>query len=66
VVGPLVQMVGLVHGYQEAALAVKMLAQVMNHAPERHSGGGLRPDLAGRIELDGVTFRYQLFFVILY
>ncbi len=58
VVGPLVQMVSLVHGYQEAALAVKMLAHVMNHPPERQSGGGLRPDLAGRIELDGVTFRY--------
>ncbi len=58
VVGPLVQMVGLVHGYQETALAVKMLAEVMNRAPERRSGGGLRPDLQGRIALDGVTFRY--------
>ncbi|NBX33732.1 MAG: ATP-binding cassette domain-containing protein, partial [Planctomycetes bacterium] len=58
VVGPLVQMVGLVQGYQETALAVKMLGEVMNRAPERRSSGGLRPDLKGRIELDGVTFRY--------
>ena len=58
VVGPLVQMVGLVQGYQETALAVKMLGEVMNRSPERRSSGGLRPDLKGRIELDGVTFRY--------
>jgi ATP-binding cassette subfamily B protein len=35
-----------------------MLGEVMNRAPERRSSGGLRPDLKGRIELDGVTFRY--------
>ena len=58
VVGPLVQIVGLVKEYQETALAVKMLAEVMNRPSERRSSGGLRPDLQGRIELDTVTFRY--------
>ena len=58
VVGPLVQIVGLVHQYQETALSVKMLGEVMNRAPERKSSGGLRPTLKGQIGLDGVTFRY--------
>ncbi len=58
VVGPLVQIVGLVHEYQETALSVKMLGEVMNRAPERKSSGGLRPQFKGQISLDGVTFRY--------
>lgn len=58
VVGPLVQIVGLVNQYQQTALSVQMLGNVMNRAPERRSSGGLRPRLDGRIELDGVTFRY--------
>ncbi len=58
VVGPLVQIVGLVHQYQETALSVKMLGEVMNHPPERKSSGGLRPAFKGQIGLDGVTFRY--------
>ena len=58
VVGPLVQIVGLVHQYQETALSVKMLGEVMNHPPERRSSGGLRPAFKGQIALDGVTFRY--------
>ena len=58
VVGPLVQIVGLVKDYQETALAVKMLSEVMNHPPERSSSGGLRPDLEGHIGLDTVSFRY--------
>ncbi|MBY0454154.1 MAG: peptidase domain-containing ABC transporter [Burkholderiaceae bacterium] len=58
VVGPLVQIVGLVHEYQETALSVKMLGEVMNLPPERKSSGGLRPVFKGQIGLDGVTFRY--------
>jgi ATP-binding cassette subfamily B protein len=57
--GPLVQMVTMVHEYQEVALAVKMLGEVMNQQEER--GGkrdGLRPDLNGQIEFEGVSFRY--------
>lgn len=55
---PLVQLVSLVHEYQEAALSVRMLGQIMNAPPERRSAGGLRPNLTGRIEFRGVTFRY--------
>lgn len=57
--GPLVQMVTMVHEYQEVALAVRMLGEVMNQAPERETTrSGLRPDIRGAIEFEGVSFRY--------
>jgi ATP-binding cassette, subfamily B, bacterial HlyB/CyaB len=57
--GPLVQMVTMVHEYQEVALAVKMLGEVMNQEPERNGNrDGLRPELTGKIEFENVSFRY--------
>ncbi len=57
--GPLVQIVTMIHEYQEVALSVRMLGEVMNQRPEQHGRGrGLRPDLKGRIEFEGVSFRY--------
>jgi ATP-binding cassette, subfamily B, bacterial HlyB/CyaB len=57
--GPLVQLVTMVHEYQEVALAVKMLGEVMNQKPERDDNReGLRPDFAGNIEFENVSFRY--------
>ncbi|MGR4925898.1 peptidase domain-containing ABC transporter [Bradyrhizobium sp. CAR08] len=57
--GPLVQLVTMVHEYQEVALAVKMLGEVMNHKAERDGKrDGLRPDFAGKIEFESVSFRY--------
>jgi len=58
VVGPLVQVVGLVHEYQQTIISVKMLGDVMNHPKERKSASGLRPQINGRISLEKVTFRY--------
>ncbi|WP_207477544.1 peptidase domain-containing ABC transporter [Arenibaculum pallidiluteum] len=58
VTGPLVQMVGLVHSYQQVSLSVKMLGSIMNETPER-GNAGLRPPLRGRIEFDNVSFRYS-------
>lgn len=59
VVSPLIAIVGLVNEYQETALSVRMLGEVMNRAPEGRAGaGGLRPQLAGAIAFDQVTFRY--------
>ena len=59
VTGPLIAIVGLVNEYQETALSVKMLGEVMNRAPEGRSGaGGLRNKLVGNITFDNVTFRY--------
>ena len=58
VVGPLVQVVGLINEYQQTAISVKMLADVMNHPKERKSTTGLRSPILGRINFDQVTFRY--------
>jgi subfamily B ATP-binding cassette protein HlyB/CyaB len=56
--GPLVQLVALVHEYQETLLSVRMLGEVMNTPSEPNSAGGLKPDLTGRLEFSDVTFRY--------
>ncbi|PPQ38944.1 ATP-binding cassette, subfamily B [Rhodoblastus acidophilus] len=57
--GPLVQLVTMAHEFQEVALAVKMLGEVMNRAPERDSARqGLRPDFSGGIVFENVSFRY--------
>ncbi|HEY4202518.1 MAG TPA: peptidase domain-containing ABC transporter [Devosiaceae bacterium] len=57
--GPLVQIVTMVHEYQDVALSVRMLGEVMNQRPEQFGRGrGLRPDLSGKIEFEGVSFRY--------
>jgi len=60
VTGPLVQMVGLINEYQQTALSVKMLGKIMDHAPERDPNQrGTRPVIAGRLEFQGVRFRYE-------
>ncbi len=56
--GPLVQLVSLVHAYQETALSIRMLGQVMNRPTEAGIGHGLRPELVGRIEFENVQFQY--------
>ena len=59
VMQPLIAIVGLINEYQETALSIRMLGEVMNRPSEgRASAGGLRPDLAGEISFDDVTFRY--------
>ena len=56
---PLVQLVSLVHEYQQATLAVRMLAQVMSRSPERPgAAAGLTPPIRGRVTFEGVSFRY--------
>lgn len=60
VVTPLVQIVSLIHQYQETALSVRMLGEVMNHPAEpRREGSGACPALIGRIEIEGLGFRYD-------
>ena len=56
--GPLVQLVSLIHSYQECALSVRMLGEVMNRPEESGLGHGLRPAINGRIEFENVTFQY--------
>lgn len=59
VVGPLIQIVSLINEYQQTALSVRMLGEVMNRPPEGRAGaGGLRPQLQGNITFEDVTFRY--------
>ena len=58
VTGPLVQIVSLVHEYQEAALSVQMLGQILNRRPETTNRAGLRTPIKGRIDFENVTFRY--------
>ena len=56
--GPLVQIVAMIHEYQEVALSVEMLGEVMNREPERGRAEVCTPSLAGKIEFEDVTFRY--------
>ncbi|CAK0748911.1 ATP-binding cassette subfamily B protein [Azospirillaceae bacterium] len=59
VVSPLVQIVSLVQDYQETLLSVEMLSKIMNRPPERRPGvAGLCPTITGKIDFDGVRFRY--------
>jgi ATP-binding cassette subfamily B protein len=59
VTGPLISIVGLVNDYQETVLSIKMMGEVMNRPSEgRATAGGLRPELAGEVAFDNVTFRY--------
>lgn len=56
---PLVQLISLIHEYQETGLAIRMLGKVMNAKPERDSKARkLRPELRGAIEFDEVFFSY--------
>ena len=57
--GPLVQMVSLIHSYQECALSVRMLGEVMNRPAESGLGHGLRPPIDGKIEFEDVSFSYS-------
>ncbi|TGD95709.1 peptidase domain-containing ABC transporter [Methylobacterium nonmethylotrophicum] len=57
--GPLVQMLTMAHEYQEVALSVRMLGEVMNRAPETEGPSrGLCPPLRGEITFEDVRFAY--------
>lgn len=57
---PLVQIVSLLHEYQEKALSVRMLATIMNEPSERRPAqGGMRPSVQGDVTFERVSFRYS-------
>ena len=58
VVQPLVQMVSLAQDYQETALSVRMLGEVMNRPVEPARAGGLMPAFQGAVSFEDVLFRY--------
>ena len=57
VTGPLVKIVSLIHEYQQTALSVKMLGNVMNAHPEPE-GGGVRNPIKGNVAFDNISFQY--------
>jgi ATP-binding cassette subfamily B protein len=61
VMSPLIAVVGLVNDYQETALSVRMLGEVMNRPSEGRNGAdGLRPQLQGQgLELHPPPFAPQ-------
>jgi len=59
VTGPMVQMVGLINKYQQAALSVRMLAGLLNRRTERSRRGGITADITGGVTFDRVMFRYS-------
>ena len=58
VTAPLMQLVTLINDYQQAAVSVKMLGEVMNTEPEQGMNRGLQPRLAGQLSFENVSFRY--------
>ena len=58
--GPLLQLVAMVHEYQDVAMSVRMLGEVMGAEPERAGRGqGITPPIDGAVEFEGITFRYS-------
>jgi ATP-binding cassette, subfamily B, bacterial HlyB/CyaB len=57
VTAPLVKLVSLVHEYQQTALSIKMLGNVMN-SPKEDGGGGVHNPLKGNISFENIRFRY--------
>ena len=57
--GPLVQMVSLVHEYQETGLAVRMLGEIVNQPAEAGATSrGLLTPIRGGVAFDRVSFSY--------
>lgn len=59
VTAPLVQLVTLIHEFQDTSLSLKMIGDVMDHPGEAAAdASSMTPELKGRVEFSGVTFRY--------
>src|SRR6202047_5154122 len=56
VISPLVQITGLINEFQEVALSVRMLGNIMNAPSEPGLQRGLRPPVRGKVSFDDVTF----------
>lgn len=59
VTSPLVQIVGLLHEYQEVAVSINLLGIILNRPTEQtNSTRGLVSPISGSIGLEAVNFRY--------
>ena len=56
---PLIELAQSITQWDEAQIAVKLIAQLVNRTPEEgHAKNGRRAPIVGRVEFSGVTFRY--------
>jgi ATP-binding cassette, subfamily B, bacterial HlyB/CyaB len=56
---PLLQMARLINQYDEARIAVAIVADLVNQSPEEgRSGHGVRTSLQGHVQFSKVTFKY--------
>jgi ATP-binding cassette subfamily B protein len=58
VTGPLVQITSLINEFQEVALSVRMLGNIMNAPSEPGMSRGLRPVIRGKVSFEDVSFNY--------
>lgn len=59
VTGPLIALSQMTQQFQEVALSVRMLGQIMDHPSEEgRTGRGMRAKIEGRIEFSNVRFTY--------
>jgi ATP-binding cassette subfamily B protein len=58
VTGPLVQITTLINEFQEVALSVRMLGNIMNATSEPGMSRGLRPAVRGKVTFEDVSFNY--------
>ncbi|MBV9218581.1 MAG: peptidase domain-containing ABC transporter, partial [Methylobacteriaceae bacterium] len=60
VAAPLVQMAQLIHQYDEARLAVGLVADLVNQPPEEgRTAHGVRTPIRGHVEFSNVRFKYK-------
>ena len=58
--GPLLQMAKLINQYDEARIAVAVVARLINQpAEEGRSGHGVRAPIEGHVQFSNVTFKYS-------
>jgi ATP-binding cassette, subfamily B, bacterial len=57
--GPLTSLVATAVQMQRASAHLDRLVDVLETEPEDHTSSGLRTDISGAVELDGVTFAFQ-------
>src|SRR5690349_6170567 len=58
VTNPLVQITALINEFQEVALSVRMLGNIMNAASEPGLSRGARPPINGKVSFEEVSFTY--------
>ena len=57
--GPLLQTAKLINQYDEARIAVAVVARLVNHPPEEgRAGNGVRAPIEGHVQFTDVTFKY--------